>query len=89
MKASEFFKKGQLYKYIGDNCHYFTKGRLYKSYGIKLDPPFEYNILQTNKLINLYEDKSANGLGDSWFDKDIRYYFKEVSERKSHLPEWW
>lgn len=97
MKASEFFKPGRKYIYIGPVSDYFTKGKTYKYYCQNKDEEGEYNwaVIETNGYINLYTnfpqvfDPKANGFGDGFFSGDIRDYFKLAFEKKNHLPKWW
>lgn len=91
MRASQFFVKDKLYKYIGPPSDYFTYGKIYKAYGIFNDSFWDYNVIQTDRNIGIYKfDNKANGFGDAYWDRteNIKDYFK-LAEHKTHLPSWW
>lgn len=90
MVASEFFIKGRLYKYTGQSNSYFTCGKIYKAYGVINDGHWDYNVMQTDRDIGIYDfDNKANGFGDGfWRDDNIKDLFK-CAEHKTHLPSWW
>lgn len=93
MRASQFFKKGKYYKYLGKNNEYFTNGKIYKSFGYNHEGMGDYNVIQINKnsthFSRTIDGIEVNGLGDGWWGKlNVSLLFREV-KTKSHLPEWW
>lgn len=90
MLASQFFVKDKLYRYIGPASYYFTYKKTYKTYGVINDGYKDYNVIQTDKHIGIYNfDINANGFGDRyWLNEDIKNFFTLV-EHKTHLPSWW